>query len=152
MPDRPAELIAQHELRPHPEGGWYVQVHRSTQTVQPADGRPPRNALTAIYFLLKKGEKSRWHRVQSDEIWTLLEGGPLHLHTWESGGVATKVLDRATPLLVVPAGQWQAAEPTGEYAFVACFVGPGFDFEDFALIEGTAADEPALPAAWRRLA
>lgn len=152
MPDRPAELIAQLRLQPHPEGGWYVQVHRSTQTVQPADGRSPRNALTAIYFLLQKGEKSRWHRVQSDEIWTFLEGESLRLHTWESGEVTTKTLDRATPLLVVPAGQWQAAEPAGDHAFVACFVGPGFDFEDFALIGGGAADEPELSAEWRRLA
>jgi predicted cupin superfamily sugar epimerase len=159
MPDRPTALIAQFDLKPHPEGGWYHQVFRSTHAVEPEDGRGTRKALTAIYFLLRRGERSRWHRVRSDEIWTHLEGDPLRLHLSDLSSVETRSLGAAasgaTPLHVVPAGVWQAAEPAGDYTLVACFVGPGFEFADFALIAddpGAAAHMRTLGGGWTRLA
>ncbi len=66
--DRAARLIEELGLAPHPEGGWYREVHRSAAAVAPADGRPARAALTTIYFLLPAGSHSRWHRVASDEV------------------------------------------------------------------------------------
>jgi predicted cupin superfamily sugar epimerase len=157
MPERPAELIERFALQPHPEGGWYRQGFRSPHEVRPADNRGARKALTAIYFLLRRGECSRWHRVRSDEIWTHLEGGPLHLHlSPDLTTVETQILGSAasngTPLLVVAAGVWQAAEPAGDYTLAACFVGPGFEFEDFALIADDAAARARLPENWTRLA
>lgn len=159
MPDRPAELIARFDLKPHPEGGWYHQLFRSAHSVEPEDGRGTRKALTAIYFLLQRGECSRWHRVRSDEIWTHLEGDPLHLHlSSDLSAVDTRTLGGSSegiPLHVVPAGVWQAAEPAGDYTLVACFVGPGFEFEDFALIAddaAAAAQMRALGGDWTRLA
>ena len=133
--DRAATLIAQLGMKPHPEGGWYAEVFRSAHTVQAADGRPPRPALTSIDFLLQRGQASAWHRVRSDEVWHLLEGESLCLWLMPpQGGPLQQVLLSATTARrhVVPADWWQAAEPGGDYAYVGATVGPGFDFADFA--------------------
>jgi len=94
---------------------------------------------------------SRWHRVQSDEVWHFYEGAPLDLWVASPGGDQTSQhrlgpLDGAQrPVWTVPAGCWQAARSTGAYTLAGCTVGPGFDFSDFAL----AADHPAAAAALR---
>ena len=77
--DRVEHLIAALGLLPHPEGGYYGEVYRSDATVLPADGRGHRAALTTIYFLLAGAAVSRWHRVQSDEVWHFYEGAALDL-------------------------------------------------------------------------
>jgi predicted cupin superfamily sugar epimerase len=128
-------LIRTLALSPHPEGGWYREIFRSPEQVQPADGRAPRAALTSIDFLLTRGQQSAWHRVRSDEAWHLLEGGPLCL--WllpPAGGVLQRVELAAggSRRHVVPADWWQAAEPLGGFAYVGATVGPGFDFADFS--------------------
>src|SRR3954464_2877905 len=76
---RAAELAMRLDPQPHPEGGFFREVFRSADAVMPRDGRPLRSALTTIDFLLARGQWSAWHRVRSDEVWHLLEGGPLHL-------------------------------------------------------------------------
>lgn len=131
-------------MQPHPEGGYYREVYRSSATVQPADGRGIRFALTTIYFLLVAGGVSRWHRVASDEVWHHYEGDPLDLLT------ANATFDRITrhalgpvgdtmqPVHTVPAGVWQAARSRGAYTLVGCTVGPGFEFADFEM----ARDRP----------
>jgi predicted cupin superfamily sugar epimerase len=130
MHARAKELISILELREHPEGGYYRQTYKSPQLVDPRDGRPLRSALTAIYFLLPAGHTSRLHRVRSDEIWTHLEGSPVRLFLGEGESRYEAVVER---MQVVPAGVWQSAEPTGDYSLVACFVAPGFEFEDFEM-------------------
>lgn len=152
-PARYQALITSLGLRAHPEGGYYREVYRSPASVKPSDGREPRPALTTIYFLLSQGQFSRWHRVQSDEVWHFYEGAPLDL--W----LASPRIDRVEqhrlgpaegaqqPVLVVPAGWWQAARSSGAYTLTGCTVGPGFDFEDFAL----AADQPAAAPAFHAL-
>lgn len=142
---RAAQLIERLHLRPHPEGGFYAEVHRSIHKVDALDGRPPRAALTSIYFLLPEGAVSRWHRVLSDEVWCHLEGAPIELQLLDAtppsaqtitlGPVAAHTL----PQYTVPAGLWQAARSTGAYSLAACMVAPGFDFADFALM---TADDP----------
>lgn len=142
---RAAELIATLHLQPHPEGGWFREIFRSPHLVDPRDARPERSALTSIDFLLTQGQFSAWHRVDSDEAWHLLEGGPLRLwlvppaldevHSVELGHAGAGTLPRH----VVPSGWWQAAEPLGEFAYVGATVGPGFEFADFAFgRDGTA--------------
>lgn len=151
MMDRAEELVAILGLIPHPEGGYYCELYRSGTTVDPADGRGPRAALTSIYFLLPVAALSRWHRVQSDEVWHFYEGAPLDL--WMASPDGGQVnqhrlgpLDGAQrPAWTVPAGWWQAARSTGAYTLAGCTVGPGFDFRDFAL----AGDQPASAAALR---
>ena len=157
MPDRPAELIDLLDLRPHPEGGHYAEIYRSADEVAPADGRGVRPAITTIYFLLRRGEMSRWHRVSSDEVWNFYEGGglellrlapdPADLETIRLGPVASGGGTR--PTATIPAGHWQAARLSGDgppYALVGCTVGPGFDFADFTML----ADDPAAAEARRR--
>jgi predicted cupin superfamily sugar epimerase len=152
-PGRSHDLIASLGLIAHPEGGYYREVYRSPTSVKPSDRRELRPALTTIYFLLTQGQFSRWHRVQSDEVWHFYEGVPLDL--WltspEIGRVEHHRLGPPDavqqPVLVVPAGWWQAARSSGAYTLTGCTVGPGFDFDDFAL----AADDPASAAAFRRL-
>src|ERR1700682_3626664 len=94
MVSRAAELIETLALVPHPEGGFYRQVYRSPHLVQPHDDRDVRSALTAIYFLLPRGHRSRWHRVRSDEIWTHLEGQPVTLHLFDGVEVSTVLVER----------------------------------------------------------
>ena len=151
--DRAAELIRQLGLQPHPEGGHFREVFRSAGTVQPGDARAPRSALTTIDFLLAHGERSAWHRVRSDEVWHLLEGGPLGLWLMSPAldTVEAVTLGRvdgrgATPRHAVPAGWWQAAEPLGPYAYAGATVGPGFDFADFAFLRDDAAASARLAA------
>lgn len=129
MNERAAELIATLGLEPHPEGGFYRQVVKSENRVQPDDDRGARSAITAIYFLLVAGQHSAWHRVRSDEIWIHLEGAPLILHIGEE----TRVLNSSSRIAAVPANVWQAAEIAGDYTLVSCVVGPGFEFEDFEM-------------------
>jgi predicted cupin superfamily sugar epimerase len=145
MHARSAELIERLHLRPHPEGGFYAEVHRSAAAVDPLDGRPRRAALTSIHFLLPGDAISRWHRVLSDEVWCHLEGAPVELHLLDAAErrLHTRHLgpvgDTTTPQHTVPAGVWQAARSSGAYSLAACMVAPGFDFVDFALM---ADDDP----------
>jgi predicted cupin superfamily sugar epimerase len=149
MTDRATALVRALRLVPHPEGGHYREVFRSAATVQPGDGRPVRAAITTIDFVLARGECSAWHRVSSDEVWHLLEGGALRL--WLLSPALDRVEavtlgavdgDGTGPRHVVPAGVWQAAEPLGDFAYVGATVGPGFDFADFAFLR----DDPAASA------
>ena len=147
---RAAELVRLLQLAPHPEGGFFRELFRSAQTVAPADERATRSALTSIDFLLLQGQFSAWHRVASDEVWHLLEGGPLrlwlmppslqHLHSVELGTAAS---GRA-PRHVAPAHWWQAAEPLSEFAYCGATVGPGFEFADFGFLRGDEAAVDAL--------
>ncbi len=145
MNERAAQLVERLHLRPHPEGGFYAEVHRSVQNVDALDSRPRRAALTSIYFLLPKGAVSRWHRVLSDEVWCYLEGAPIELHLLDTAqpsahSIALGAVSADTaPQHTVPAGVWQAARSGGDYSLAACMVAPGFDFADFALM---AADDP----------
>jgi uncharacterized protein len=120
------ELIRSLGLAPHPEGGLYRECFRSSLTVDTPRG--PRSASTAIYYLLRAGERSLFHRVQSDEIWHHYAGAPLRLHLLPVGEV-----ELAMGQAVVPAGAWQAAEPMGAWTLVGCTVAPGFDFADWEL-------------------
>ena len=126
------ELIAKLALEPHPEGGWY------RQTWEAGDG--PRASGTCIYFLLKAGERSHWHRVDAAEIWHFYAGAPLILRQAETerGPARADVLGSdldvgQRPQIIVPAGVWQAAEATGAWSLVGCTVSPGFQFEGFEL-------------------
>jgi predicted cupin superfamily sugar epimerase len=141
LPARADELIRALGMRPHPEGGWYAEVFRSSSGVLPNDDRPERPALTTIDFLLVRGQFSAWHRVRSDEVWHLLEGGSLRLWILAPAGqqVMAVDLDANCRRHVVPAGWWQAAEPLGDFAYVGATVGPGFDFADFTFGRDHAA-------------
>ena len=148
-------------LQPHPEGGWFREVHRSPDTVRRNDGQQ-RNGLTVIWFLLTAQAISRWHRVVgADETWHHAGGDPLELWVLApDGGVAERRLlgpfttapedGDPQPLQVVPSNWWQAARCRGEWTLVSCCVGPGFDFNDFQLFSDHPASEHP-PGALREL-
>jgi predicted cupin superfamily sugar epimerase len=127
------EIIARLDLQPHPEGGHY----RQTWVAENA-GRP---TGTCIYFLLKAGEASHWHKVDATEIWLYHAGAPLVLSMAATGAgpatdqLLTPDLARGAPQRIVPAGHWQAACSTGDFTLVSCTVSPGFTFEGFTLAD-----------------
>jgi len=133
-------LIARLGLMPHPEGGHY----RQTWIAPNAEGTPPagdmRPSGTCIYFLLKAGETSHWHRVDAVEIWHYYAGAPLILSMSETAqGPATDhtlgpdVLGGDAPQIIVPKHHWQAARSTGNWTLVGCTVSPAFHFDGFEL-------------------
>lgn len=138
-------LIARLGLKPHPEGGWYREVHRALERIETPRG--PRATITAIYYLLEQGQISRWHVVTSDEIWHFHAGAPLELLTYhaQSRTAQRSVLGPPQadqePIGVVPAGHWQAARSLGPYSLVGCDVGPGFEFEDFRFVAALPGHE-----------
>ena len=144
MHKRARDLINELGLQPHPEGGYFREIFRSGQKVQPLDERSERSALTTIYFLLIKGQYGRWHRVASDETWHFYEGDPLELYWIDGGDVVHQDLlgtgsSNVHPMCVVPAGCWQAARPLGEYSFLGTDVAPGFEFQDFEMLSAGSA-------------
>jgi len=153
MHPRAAELITKLHLEPHPEGGYYREIFRSAELVAPADGRGPRAALTTIYFLLPAGINSRWHRVASDEVWHLYEGGPLEVLIVDPASTALSrhKLEPHAPVCTVAAAHWQAARTLGDYALTGCTVGPGFDFADFTILADDDATAARLLATWPEL-
>lgn len=146
MHARAAELLNILGMRPHPEGGHYVELFRSAHRVRQVDRNVERAAITTIYFLLASGEYSRWHRVQSDEIWHYHEGDAIELLLFDDSGLRRlrlgPVSRETRPTVVVPAGTWQAARTIGAYTLGGCTVGPGFEFADFSL----AVDWPEIAA------
>ena len=158
-------VIAALGLQPHPEGGWYRELHRSAVTVRREPESEPRCGLTLIAYLLRQGERSRWHRVRgADEIWLHAAGAPLDLWALPpAGGEAERLgLGSLTanptggargevagdrPARVIAAGWWRAARSRGPWSLVHCAVGPGFAFEDFEIL---AARPPAARPAGAR--
>ncbi|MFM1942482.1 MAG: hypothetical protein RI897_1464 [Verrucomicrobiota bacterium] len=115
----------------HPEGGRFLEVYRSPEV----GGRV---AMTHIYFHLGMGEVSHFHRLRSDEVWSLYRGDGVRLWLWDgvSLGVEEVVLSAGSGEFchVVRSGWWQAAEPVGLEVMVGCTVAPGFEFADFELM------------------
>lgn len=130
-------IIARLALQPHPEGGWFRETFRDAP---PAGSESrARGALTQIYYLLRRGERSRWHRVDAIEVWHFYAGDPLLLRIAAEGGsvrsqtLGTDFAAGQVAHAVVPAHAWQAAEPLGAFALVGCTVAPAFQFEGFTL-------------------
>src|SRR5882724_12454299 len=96
-------LIKLLNLAPHPEGGYFRESFRD------ASGGGGRSHSTAIYFLLKAEEISRWHRVDAAEVWHFYRGAPLELRIGKQTYVLGPDIDEAQmPQIVVPAGVWQS--------------------------------------------
>lgn len=129
------EMIAALGLIPlEDEGGWFKGMWRSEDDT----------TASYIYYFLKKGERSRWHKLYtSNEVWTWCAGGSLEMTLGGTG--EAPVEERKTvfgPRLgadegyvsVVPAGHWQTTRVAdGEWALVTCVVSPAFREEDCLL-------------------
>lgn len=117
------ELIETHDLRPHPEGGFYRETYRSEYS-------------TGIFYLLLNGQKSSFHRIKSDEMWHFYGGNSISIvEITPEGTIKETVLDKNNPQYVVAANVWFGAYlPDGsEYAFTGCTVAPAFHFSDFEM-------------------
>ena len=127
------QVIAALGLAPHPEGGLFRETFRDA----PRAGE--RGASTAIYYLLRAGEVSRWHRIDAVEVWHWYAGAPLLLSLSQDGrrcetlrlGGALAVGER--PQAAVRAGAWQSARSLGAWTLVGCTVAPAFQFAGFEL-------------------
>ncbi len=130
-----ATIIERLGLRPHPEGGWFVETWRA----EASPGQRP--VGSAILYLLAEGQRSHWHRVDAAEIWQYSAGDPLELaiHDGDPDAAATThrlgddVAAGDVPQVVVPVGRWQAARPLGAWTLVGCIVTPAFEFDGFEL-------------------
>jgi predicted cupin superfamily sugar epimerase len=127
-----SDIIAKLDLKPHPEGGHYRETFRDARLI---DGRA---ASTAILFLLARGERSHWHRVDAVEIWHYHAGAPLRLSIVNGASeqiirLGADIQNDEIPQVTVPAQAWQAAESLGDWTLVGCTVAPGFTFEGFEL-------------------
>ncbi|HZQ96634.1 MAG TPA: cupin domain-containing protein [Candidatus Sulfotelmatobacter sp.] len=132
-------------LERHPEGGYYRQTYRAQDTIArealPLRYSGARAAATGIYFLLREGEFSAFHRLRSDEMWHFYQGSPLLVHVIEPAGeywtirLGSEAEKGEVFQAVVKAGCWFGSElvDPDSYALVGCTVAPGFDFEDFEL-------------------
>lgn len=144
MIETAAQWVSALSLLPHPEGGFFKETYRSSDTI-PAGlfgerFSGPRNVCTGIYYLLEAGDFSAFHRIKSDEMWHFYAGGALDLHVLDHEGHRVVTLGRDVTRgevlqCVVPAGAWFAATPTQTSAFslLGCTVSPGFDFADFEM-------------------
>lgn len=145
MPATSADIIARLGMRPHPEGGHYVETFRD------GAGHDGRAASTAIYYLLQAGERSHWHRVDAVEIWHYHAGAALALDLSADGSTQTRHVlgvDLAAgerPQGLVPTGVWQSAQSLGAWTLVGCTVAPGFRFEGFEM--APPGWEPGEPGA-----
>jgi uncharacterized protein len=136
-----ADVIRLLELKPHPEGGHFRETFRDACLALPSPlvrGGIGRAASTAIYFLLARGERSHWHRVDAVEVWHFYAGAPLELDIAQDGRRKSIVLGGdltagERPQAIVPAHAWQAAQSRGDWTLVGCTVAPGFDFAKFEL-------------------
>ena len=120
------EIIKKLEMIPHPEGGHYQESYRN-------------NYISLIYYLLKRGEKSHWHKLKKNEILHFYNGDPLKVFMSNDGVTVKEItLNREVKNghflhYVVKAGTWFCMESKGEYSLIGCAVAPPFDFKDFEL-------------------
>ena len=130
---KPQDVVKMLGLEPHPEGGWYRETWRAEA---PEGGRA---AGTAIYYLLEKGQISRWHRVDAAEIWHWYAGAALELCIAPVGGAPSAALlgpdlqAGQHPQIIVPKDHWQSARSLGDWTLVGCTVAPGFEFAGFEM-------------------
>jgi predicted cupin superfamily sugar epimerase len=150
----PDDIIRRLDMHPHPEGGWYAETWRDPG----ADG--VRGTGSAIYFLLKAGETSWWHRMDAPEIWHWYAGAPIELLT--APGTGDVAASRAVlgpdlaagerPQILIPGGLWQTARSLGAFTLVGCSAAPAFEFTGWELAPrdwapGTGRPTPEMPLA-----
>jgi hypothetical protein len=138
------KIIQTLEMSPHPEGGYFKEVHRSKDQVASLRHEGAlRQAGTSIYYLLDAHHYSAWHRFNSDETWHFYAGVPIDVYViYPSGELLTYRLGHVLEhnllsQVTVPAEHWFAAKPITDDSFtlVGCNVFPGFEFKDFQLAD-----------------
>ncbi|MBW6411624.1 cupin domain-containing protein [Clostridium weizhouense] len=130
----------------HPEGGFYKQSFISEDNILArglnVESEESKNLWTSIYFLLKDGEVSNFHRLKSDEMWYYHSGSSLTIYMITPEGkliteeLGLNIEKGEKPQILVPKGYIFGSAMNNEgYALVGCMVSPGFEFKDFELFE-----------------
>lgn len=136
-------------MKAHPEGGYFVEVYRSSEKIPhaalPSRYSGDRAFCTSIYYLLEKGDFSTFHRIASDETLHFYAGDPLDVHILDNGGHTRVSLGRQVDQdqhlqYTIRAGAWFAAAPAPDsaYSLIGCTVAPGFEFADFEMASRSA--------------
>lgn len=133
-------IIDSLKLLPHPEGGYYKEVHRSRTLVKDLNGVADKSAYTSIYYLLSGGEFSSWHRIKSDETWYFHLGCDVLIYFFDENKSLQTIqlgMTSNTFQTTLPANTWFAAKPVSknDFCLVSCAVAPGFEFEDFEIAQ-----------------
>ena len=121
-------LIKKLNMISHPEGGHYVENFKN-------------NNISQIYYLLKRNEKSHWHRLTKIEILHFYSGDTLEVFT-SNDGVNYEVFSLGSNhnyIYTITPNTWFAMRSSGAFSLIGCTVAPAFDFDDFEL----------APATWR---
>lgn len=137
-------FIEKLDMIAHPEGGFYKETFVSEETITDGDldvnFNGTRDLWSSIYFLLRDGEVSNFHRLKSDEMWYYHSGSPLTIYMISPEGELTEkqlgldIEKGEMPQVLVPKNYiFGSAMNEGGYALVGCMVSPGFQFEDFEL-------------------
>ena len=118
------KIIKKLQMMPHPEGGYFKESYRD-------------NNISLIYYLLKKNEKSHWHRLKKNEILHFYDGDPLIVYLSKNGVTVQEIiLDNnkdASSHFVIKSGTWFSMKSKGNYSLIGCTVAPPFDYDDFEL-------------------
>ncbi|EPY2304527.1 cupin domain-containing protein [Clostridium sporogenes] len=139
-------FIEKLDMTAHPEGGYYKESFISAENITDSDltttFEDKRILWTSIYFLLRNGEVSNFHRLKSDEMWYYHSGSPLTIYMiTPEGELITEQLGLdiekgEKPQVLVPKNYiFGSAMNNKGYALVGCMVSPGFEFRDFELFE-----------------
>ena len=122
--DNSDEIIKKLQMIPHPEGDHYKESYRN-------------HYVSLIYYLLKKGEKSHWHKLKKNEILHFYDGDPLVVYLSVDGTSIQKIILNSSKNqlchFVIKSGAWFSMESKGEYSLIGCTVSPPFDYEDLEL-------------------
>ena len=130
----------------HPEGGFYKEIYSSEENITSKELRVnfegARILWTSIYFLLRDGEVSNFHRLKSDEMWYYHSGSPLTIYMISPEGefiteqLGLNIENGEKPQVLVPKDYMLGSAMNNKgYALVGCMVSPGFEFRDFELFK-----------------
>jgi uncharacterized protein len=130
-------VIESLQLVPHPEGGFYREIHRASSLVKEANGST-KNAYSSIYYLLSGNDFSAWHRIQSNETWFFHLGCDIAIHYFDDQAMLKTVqigLGSMQFQTTIAANTWFAAKPIDPESFtlISCIVAPAFTFTEFEM-------------------
>ena len=124
----PEEIIKKLKMTPHPEGGHFVETFRDKE-----------KKISLIYYLLKKNQRSHWHRLKKNEILHFYDGDPLIVCISQDGKETNNIIlgknisNNENMHVIIEAGSWFSMKTKGEYSLIGCTVSPAFEYVDFEL-------------------
>jgi len=126
--NNPEGLIKKLRLIPHPEGGYYAESFRDEK-----------GNVSLIYYFLKKGQISHWHKLTKNEILHFYDGDPIKIYlSTDKKNVSNVLLGKNLENneafhYVVKSETWFGMKTMGEWSLIGCTVSPAFDYKDFEL-------------------